>query len=227
MRFLIIEDITDLRDNITDFLEARGHQVESAGDGVTGLHLAAKYDYDAIILDIMLPGMSGLDVCSRLREDARKSTPVLMLTARDTLNDKLAGFNMGADDYMVKPFAMEELLARLNVIAQRERKETSSQILRVGDLRFDLDMMQVTRAGIPIVLTPICLRILELLMREAPHVVRRGAVEKTIWPNERPDSDSLRTHIHLLRAGIDASFDKPMLRTLRGIGFRLVSDDEA
>lgn len=225
MRLLIIEDTADLRDNLTDYLEAKGHKVEGAGDGVTGLHLAVVNEYDAIVLDLGLPGMDGLDVCTRLRQDAKKTTPILMLTARDTLSDKLSGFSRGADDYLVKPFALEELLARLNVLTSRQRKESADNILRVGDLSYNLDTVEVSRGGVRIELTPICLRILELLMRESPRVVKRDQVEKSIWANDQPDSDSLRTHIHILREAIDKPFDGPMLHTLRGIGYRLLSPD--
>lgn len=225
MRLLIIEDTEDLRDNLTDFLEAKGHKVDGAGDGITGLHLAVVNEYDAIVLDLGLPGMDGLDVCGRLRQDAKKTTPILMLTARDTLNDKLAGFQRGTDDYLVKPFAMEELLARLLALTQRQRKEAGDNILRVGQLSYNLDNVEVSREGMPIELTPICLRILELLMRESPRVVKREQVEKAIWANDQPDSDSLRTHIHILREAIDKPFDAPMLHTLRGIGYRLLPPD--
>src|SRR5215469_13244063 len=119
MRILVIEDNSDIAANIGDYLEEKGHVVDFAGDGVTGLHLAVVHDFDAIVLDLTLPGMDGLELCRKLRQEARRQTPVLMLTARDALDQKLAGFDSGADDYMVKPFALQELEARLAVLARR------------------------------------------------------------------------------------------------------------
>ncbi|WP_147695369.1 response regulator transcription factor, partial [Vogesella mureinivorans] len=117
MRILVIEDNTDIAANLGDYLEDRGHIVDFAADGVTGLHLAVVNEFDAIVLDLNLPGMDGLEVCRKLRQDARRQTPVLMLTARDALEQKLAGFDVGADDYLVKPFALQEVEARLTVLA--------------------------------------------------------------------------------------------------------------
>src|SRR5690554_4074146 len=121
MRVLVIEDNRDIAANIGDYLEEQGNEVDYAGDGVTGLHLAVSHDFDLIVLDLNLPGMDGLEVCRRLREEAQKSTPVLMLTARDTLDQKLAGFDSGADDYLVKPFALQELGARISALARRQK----------------------------------------------------------------------------------------------------------
>ena len=118
MRILVIEDNSDIAANIGDYLEEKGHTVDFAGDGATGLHLAISHDFDAIVLDLTLPGMDGLELCRKLRQEARRQTPVLMLTARDALDQKLTGFDSGADDYMVKPFALQELEARLSVLAR-------------------------------------------------------------------------------------------------------------
>ena len=119
LRILVVEDNIDIAENIADFMEAGGHQLDFAMDGIGGLHLALTQDYDAIILDVMLPGMDGLTFCRKLRKEGGKQTPILMLTARDTLDDKLAGFDSGADDYLVKPFALKELSARINAIVRR------------------------------------------------------------------------------------------------------------
>ena len=121
MRILVIEDNPDIAANLGDYLEDRGHTVDFAADGVTGLHLAVVHDFDAIVLDLNLPGMDGLEVCRKLRNEARKQTPVLMLTARDSLDNKLAGFDSGADDYLIKPFALQEVEVRLNALARRGR----------------------------------------------------------------------------------------------------------
>lgn len=224
MRILIIEDNPDIAANIGDYLEDRDHVVDFAGDGVTGLHLAVVEDFDAIVLDLALPGMDGLEVCRKLREDAGKSTPVLMLTARDRLEDKLAGFETGADDYLVKPFALQEVEVRLDALVRRGRRPSSRQ-LQVGDLQYNLDTLSVNRAGSEIELNPIALKLLRCLMEASPSVVTRAELEKQVWGEELPDSDSLRVHIHSLRAAIDKPFDGKMIQTRHGIGYRLVDPD--
>ncbi len=220
MRILIIEDNSDLAANIFDYLEAKGHTLDAAADGVTGLHLAIVNEYDAIVLDIMLPGMNGFEVCKKLREDAEKHTPVLMLTAKDTLNDKLAGFAIGADDYLIKPFELQELEARLLAL-QRRKAGPVTRTLAVSDLTFDLDTLSVKRQGKTITLTPTGLKILELLMRKSPHVVSRREIEHLLWGDEPPDSDAIRSHLHTLRVAIDHPFENPLIHTVHGIGFRL------
>lgn len=224
MRVLIIEDNPDLAANIGDFLDDRGHVVDFAGDGVTGLHLAVVGDFDAIVLDLALPGMDGLEVCRKLREDADKSTPVLMLTARDRLEDKLKGFEHGADDYLVKPFELQEVEARLQVLSRRGRGR-SSRVLKVGDLVYNLDTLVVTRGGEEVDLNPIGLKLLRRLMESSPNVVSRQELESFVWGEEMPDSDSLRVHIHSLRNAIDKPFGSQMIQTRHGIGYRLVEAD--
>ena len=220
MRILIIEDNSDLAANIYDYLEEKGHILDAAADGITGLHLAIVNDYDAIILDLTLPGLDGLTLCKKLRDEASKQTPVIMLTARDTLNDKLAGFAKGADDYLVKPFALQELEVRLLAL-QRRNAGTTTRKLQVADLTYDLDTLIVKRQNKPITLTPTGLKILELLMRKSPHVVTRREIEHLLWGDKPPDSDAIRSHMHTLRVAIDHPFDKALLHTVHGIGFRL------
>jgi len=226
MRVLVIEDNRDIAANIGDFLEDKGHGVDFAGDGVTGLHLAVVNEFDAIVLDLTLPGMDGLEVCRKLRQEARKQTPVLMLTARDALDHKLSGFDSGADDYMTKPFALQELEARLLVLARRG-KGPQSRVLQVADLSFNLDTLTVTRAGKQIPLNPIGLKLLQFLMEASPSVVTRQDLEHRVWGEELPDSDSLRVHIHGLRAALDKPFDKPLIQTRHGIGYRMADPDAA
>lgn len=224
MHVLIIEDNPDIAANLGDFLEDHGHTVDFAGDGVTGLHLAVVNDFDAIVLDLQLPGMDGLDVCRKLRDEANKDTPVLMLTARDRLEDKLAGFDTGADDYLVKPFALQEVEARLDVLSRRGRHKTN-RVLQVGDLKFDQDTLTVHRGGLEIELNPIGLKLLRRLMESSPNVVTRAELEKEVWGEEMPDSDSLRVHIHSLRAQLDKPFGSKMIQTRHGIGYRLMESD--
>jgi DNA-binding response OmpR family regulator len=224
MRVLVIEDNNDLATNIGDYLEDQGHIVDFAGDGVTGLHLAVVHDFDAIVLDLTLPGMDGLEVARKLRHEAHKQTPILMLTARDALEQKLTGFESGADDYMTKPFALQELGVRLEVLARRG-KGPQSRVLKVADLTYNLDTLTVTRAGTSIQLNPIGLKLLQALMDASPSVVTRHDLEQKVWGEELPDSDSLRVHIHGLRAAIDKPFEKPLIHTRHGIGYRMVDPD--
>jgi DNA-binding response OmpR family regulator len=220
MKILVVEDNPDIAANIGDYLEDHGHVVDFAYDGVTGLHLAVSQEFDAIVLDLMLPGMDGLDVCKKLREEANKDTPVLMLTARDTLNEKLTGFASGADDYMVKPFALQELEARLRVLARRGLT-TQARVLKISDLEYNLDTLQVNRAGQDINLNPIGLKLLQRLMEASPWVVSREELELRVWGERQPDSDTLRVHIHTLRNAIDKPFDVPLIQTRHGIGYRI------
>jgi DNA-binding response OmpR family regulator len=224
MRILIIEDNPDIAANLGDYLEDHGHTVDFAGDGITGLHLAVVNEFDSIVLDLALPGMDGLDVCRKLRSEAGKDTPVLMLTARDRLEDKLAGFETGADDYLVKPFELQEVEARLNVLAGRGRRRNSRE-LKVGDLKYNLDTLNVSRGDEDIYLNPIGLKLLHCLMEASPNVVSRAELEMEVWGEEMPDSDSLRVHIHSLRSAIDKPFGSNLIQTRHGIGYRLVEPD--
>ena len=224
MRVLIIEDNPDIAANLGDYLEDHGHTVDFAGDGITGLHLAVVNEFDSIVLDLALPGMDGLDVCRKLRSEAGKDTPVLMLTARDRLEDKLAGFETGADDYLVKPFELQEVEARLNVLAGRGRRRNSRE-LKVGDLNYNLDTLNVSRGDEDIYLNPIGLKLLHCLMEASPNVVSRAELEMEVWGEEMPDSDSLRVHIHSLRGAIDKPFGSNLIQTRHGIGYRLVEPD--
>jgi DNA-binding response OmpR family regulator len=224
MRLLVIEDNRDIAANLGDYLEDRGHTVDYAADGVTGLHLAVVNDFDAIVLDLNLPGIDGIEVCRKLRMEGRKQTPVLMLTARDSLESKLAGFESGADDYLAKPFALQEVEARLQVLARRT-KTNLSRTLSIADLEFNLDTLEVRRGGESIQLNPTALKILQALMEASPSVVTRNELETRVWGEELPDSDSLRVHIHGLRAAIDKPFPAALIQTRHGIGYRIVDPD--
>ena len=224
-RLLVVEDNLDIAENIGDYFEARGEILDFAMDGIGGLHLALTNAYDVIILDIMLPGMDGLTFCRKLRKEAGKQTPVLMLTARDTLNDKLEGFEAGADDYLVKPFALEELAARVTALSKRGRP-VSRTILRVADLELDVGRMKTQRAGRPIKLNRACLQILTLLMEAYPNVTSRDEIENALWGEMPPGSDALRSHIYALRQAIDKPFAYSLLQTVHGVGYRLVPPNE-
>jgi DNA-binding response OmpR family regulator len=222
---LLVEDHRDIAEMLVEYLEKRGFAVDYAADGVTGLHLAVTNPYDVIVLDLMLPGLDGLAVCRKLRDEARKDTPLLMLTARDTLHDKISGLDAGADDYLVKPFEVRELEARLRTLLRRHRGATTRETYVVGDLVLDTGTLKVTRAGQVLTLTPIGLKLLALLMRASPRVVSRQQLEREVWGDLLPDSDTLRSHLYTLRKAIDKPFAEPLLHTVAGAGYRLAVDD--
>ena len=221
MRILIIEDDATIAANLYDFLESRGHAVDAAADGVTGMHLAISQTFDAIVLDLGLPGMDGLTLTRKLREEAHMETPILMLTARDTLDDKLEGFARGADDYLVKPFSLKEVEARLLSMNRRSNGRIAPRPLEVGTLSLDPRTMAVRFAGNDVKLPPKCLRILELLMREPGRVISRAEIERLVWGESQETSDTLRSHLHTLRRVLTAAGGHDPIETLHGIGYRL------
>ena len=224
---LLVEDNRSLSEMVGEYLESRGFGVDYAGDGVDGLRLASENSYDVVVLDLMLPRLDGIEVCRRLREESKKSTPVLMLTARDTLADKVTGLDAGADDYLVKPFAIQELEARVRALIRRDRRQVSAEVLRIADLVLDTSSLRVTRAGQDLQLSPIGLRLLTILMRESPRVVTRRDIEREIWGDGLPDSDTLRSHLYNLRKAIDRPFDKQLLHTGQTAGYRIADLESA
>lgn len=220
MHVLVVEDNEMLTRNLADALERHGHSADFALNGPHGLCLALENDYDLMILDLGLPGMDGLDVCRRLREQLAHRLPVLMLTARDTLGDKLTGFASGADDYLVKPFALEELLARCVVLARRHTLH-QNHILEVGRLRIDRRTRVVARESVEVILNPVLYQIILALAEAHPRVLTRSELTRLLWRDYPPDSDTLRTHFYQLRQKIDKPFSKAMLITVHGVGFKL------
>jgi len=226
MRILIIEDDADIAGNIGDFLLDCDHDVDFAANGEHGLKLASSEPFEAIVLDINLPRMNGFEVCRRLRTDFALQTPVLMLTARGSLADKMTGFDAGAWDYLVKPFALEELLLRLNALQLRQQADRP-RTLNWGELTLDLARHKLTRAGQPVQLHQASLRIVESLIRAAPNVVSRRELEYLLWGDEPPPSNPLRSHLSEIRKEMDKPFRFPMLRTVHGVGYCLrMSEDE-
>lgn len=223
VRVLIVEDNRDICGNIATYLEKHNYVLDFAYDGISAMHLALSNKYDVIVLDLMLPRMDGLSFCHRLRADADVETPVLMLTARDTLDDKLKGFKAGADDYLIKPFALQELHARLQALYKRSRPNTD-KLLSVGDLSMNKSTLQVYRAGQRIDLSPAGMRLLQRLMEEAPSVVAREDLEALLWADERPDGDALRSHLYKLRQAIDRPFDHPLIHTVHRFGYRIAEE---
>jgi DNA-binding response OmpR family regulator len=225
MHILFVEDNPDLVENLYDFFEARGHVVDAAYDGGSGLEFIRQNSYDVVVLDLMLPDMDGTEVCTQLRAQGCY-LPILMLTARDTLDDKLVGFGSGADDYLVKPFALQELEVRLQALDRRGHGEFGQVLLCIADLEFNSATLKIKRGGNDIELPPIPQKILELLMRQSPRVVARRKIERHIWGDDLPETDSLRAHLHTLRSLIDKPFTKPLLQTVRGLGYRVDEPDE-
>jgi len=225
IRVLIVEDNRDICGNIAAYLEKHRYILDFAYDGISAMHLALTSPFDIIVLDLMLPGMDGLSFCKKLRADGKLETPVLMLTARDTLDDKIKGFEAGADDYLVKPFALQELHARLQALYKRSHGKTDN-LLTVGELTLNRSTLQVHRLGRRIDLNPTGMKLLQRLMEEAPSVVTRDALETLLWADEPPDGDALRSHMYKLRQAIDRSFDTPLIHTVHRIGYRIAEDIE-
>ncbi|MGB0467677.1 MAG: response regulator transcription factor [Pontibacterium sp.] len=219
MHVLVADDDTDILTTLADQLELHGIAADCATSGNQVLSLFETNAYDVILLDVMMPGGDGLSACRRLR-DLGCTTPVLFLSARDTLDDKIAGFQVGADDYLVKPFAMKELICRVQALGQRISRQ-QARLLVFGELVMDLERATVTRSGTALKLNQLQFRLLRYLMTQAPKVLTREQLEYELWKGDLPDSDALRSHLYQLRKIIDKPFERPMLETVRGMGYRL------
>lgn len=224
MQILLIEDNRDIAANVFEYFEPRGHVLDYAADGTEGLRLATEGVPDVIVLDLMLPGMDGLDVCRAIREQTERNVPVLMLTARDRLDDKIAGFEAGADDYLVKPFSLQELEVRLLALDRRARSLGQPKVLRVADLEFDTRTQQARRGGLPLKLSTTTRKLLACLMANTERVVSRQELEREVWADEPPERDVLRAHIYALRNVIDKPFAKKLLHTVHGSGYRVTDE---
>ncbi len=221
MRILLIEDDQAAAAYLTKGLGEAGHVVDHAADGETGLHLALSGSYDILVVDRMLPKRDGLSLIRMLRAD-KDTTPALVLSALGEVDDRVEGLRAGGDDYLVKPYAFAELLARLEVLTRRNQQEESPRHLRVADLELDLFSRKVTRAGRTIRLQPRESRLLEYLMRHSGQVVTRTMLLEQVWDlHFDPQTNVIDTQISRLRSKIDKGFDKPLLHTLRGTGYKL------
>jgi DNA-binding response OmpR family regulator len=221
MRILIIEDDRTIATNLYDYLEAHGHAVDAAGDGITGLHLAVTQKFDGILLDLNLPGMDGMTLCRKLRKEADNDTPVLMLTAKDTLDDKLKGFDCGADDYLVKPFSLKEVEARLVAMHKRHGGKVTNRRREAGDLSFDPKTLSIRFAGANVKLPPKCIQLLAILMSEPGRVFSRRELESEVWGDEQGTSDTLRSHMHELRRALKKAGKYDPVETVHTIGYRV------
>lgn len=217
---LVVEDQQSIAQNIADYLENKGHILDFATQGDQGLALALTNHYDLVILDLNLPVMDGLEVCKQLRLQANHHVPIIMLTARDSIDDKISGFTQGADDYLTKPFSLEELEVRCFALSRRYLLQTN-HTLTFDQLIIDRKSQQVTRTGKKLELHSMGYRILIILAEAYPQVVSRSKLSQKLWGDEQTESDALRSHIYQLRNVLDKPFDYPMIKTMHGIGFVL------
>tara|TARA_R110001592_G_scaffold52649_9_gene161353 strand:+ start:66586 stop:67269 length:684 start_codon:yes stop_codon:yes gene_type:complete len=224
MKLLLVEDNKDIAEVIFDFFELQQHDLDYAMNGFQGFELAKSGYYDVIILDVMLPGLSGLEVCRKLRQEGF-DTPILMLTARDTNQDILNGFEEGADDYLVKPFDLNILSARVNALYRRRKGGVKKEI-RFGDLILDATSYTLKRKECEFQLNQTLFNLIKLLILRAPDLVTRQEIESEIWGDNLPDSDILRSHIYQLRNKIDKPFKHHYLKTIPKVGYQLIDKPE-
>lgn len=226
MRVLVVEDEPGIANFVRQGLGEAGYAVDVAWDGQEGLAFALAADYDVLVLDIMLPKLDGLDLLRELRAQGHK-TPTLMLTARDTIDDRVAGLDAGADDYLVKPFAFAELLARLRALLRRPPLHTDP-VLMVGDLTLDTATRQVRRNGLLIDLSPREFAVLEYLMRHPNQVLSRTQIGEHVWNFDfYHESNVVDVYIGYLRRKIDRGSDLPLIHTVRGVGYRISDEHDA
>jgi DNA-binding response OmpR family regulator len=228
MKILLVEDDKNLSLNIAEYFESKGYLIDYSADGLTALNLAVSNRFDVIVADIMLPGLNGIDLCQRLRDSASGDTPLIMLTAKDTEQDKLKGFGAGADDYLVKPFSLPELEARLVALVRRSKNHSfGDRHLVVGELDYDPVTMKLKCGEVYLNLMRVPLKILILLMQNPNRVVTREEIEHEIWHDELPDSEVLRSHIYAIRSEINKYYSTSILHTVRGVGYLLGETDNS
>lgn len=225
MRVLIVEDDAEIAANIYDFLQARGHEVDAGRTAASALHLLEQHPFDCAVLDLGLPGMDGLQLAQHIRQQLLSSLPILMLTARDTLNDKLAGFAAGADDYLVKPFSLKELEARLLALVKRAQGRMVHSVLQHGDLRYDPFSGDLHWQGRLLKLPPKALTLLVTLLRQPGRLFSREELECALWGEPQASSDNLRTQLAQLRRELTLDDGRSLVETVHGRGYRLVRHD--
>lgn len=223
MHILIVDDTHSVAETIADYLELEGMTIDFAYHGEAALQLVQDNHYDAIIMDIMMPKMDGITAVRKLREELFCNTPIIFLTAKDQLEDKIASFKAGGDDYLVKPFALEELSLRLQALSHRGVRQNIGH-LSFADISVDVKSGQVNCAGKNIKVSPIQLTILKVLLKKAPNIVSRQEVIQAIWGDESPSSDALRSHVYSLRTKLAEGQNESRLETIHGQGFRLKSE---
>lgn len=222
MHILIVEDDAEIAGNLYDYFSERGYEADAAPNGVTALHLLSTQRFDAVVLDVGLPGIDGLTVAQRIRRDTRSNVPILMLTARDTLDDKLAGFNAGADDYLVKPFALKEVEARIAALVKRAQGRVVENEVRVGELSYDPFSGVAAWRGKPLKLSPKSLKLLVTMMGQPGRLFTREELEQAVWGELQASSDTLRSHLSQLRRELVLPDGRSPIETVHGRGYRLV-----
>lgn len=225
LHVLLVEDDLDLANTLVDYLALEQIECDHIANGSAAESLINDNRYDALILDVNLPGQSGFHLCEKVRAEGN-DTPVLMLTARDALHDKLTGFEVGSDDYLVKPFEMAELVARIKALAMR--RSGQAKRFQVADLMMDIQQHQATRGAVALRLSPTGWKLLETLMRASPKVVSKQALEHALWGDEVPNTDSLKVHLHKLRKQVDLPGLEPLIHTVthHGVVLKSGSDKE-
>ncbi|WEI17928.1 response regulator transcription factor [Acinetobacter proteolyticus] len=221
---LMVEDHYELAATVCEFLEQHGFVVDHARNLDAARNFLKTHPYHLLLLDINLPDGSGYDLCEWLRIDQGKDIPILMLTARDTLDDKLKGFSAGTDDYLVKPFDFNELVMRVRALIKRSLGEVSSSKIQIHDLILDSATQTITRAGQLIELPRIQFKLLKILMRNSPKVISKQEIIIELWGDEEPESDALRSHIYNLRKMIDKPFQEKLIHTISGVGLKVALD---
>ncbi|ENU43452.1 hypothetical protein F985_02170 [Acinetobacter seifertii] len=224
---LMVEDHFELAATVCEFLEVHGYVIDHARNLDAARSFLKSQHYHLLLLDINLPDGSGYDLCNWLRTEQGVDIPVLMLTARDTLDDKLKGFTGGTDDYLVKPFDFNELVMRIRALIKRAAGEVANHKIQIHDLILDSATQTVVRAGNNIELPPIQFKLLKILMRQSPKVVTKQELMMELWGDEEPESDALRSHIYNLRKMVDKPFDPKLLHTVAGVGLKISLENSA
>ncbi|KAA0910340.1 response regulator transcription factor [Pusillimonas sp. ANT_WB101] len=224
IRMLIVEDHAGLAANLLEYFDDNQYILDFASDGLTAIHLIATNEYDVIILDVMLPGVSGFEVCRRIRSDMHCSTPIIMMTAKDQMQDKEQGFTVGADDYLVKPFNLRELQLRVDALYRRKAGFSKTPEIGIPGIHFNPGSFAVrTDNGIKIELSGTAARIFEVLIKTYPDFVSYTQLQDSVWGEREVDMNTLRTHVYSLRKLLQETFNYPMIKTLHGRGYRLIA----
>lgn len=226
IRLLIVEDQVDLAENLFEFLGEERYSLDFAADGLTALHLLATESYDVVVLDLMLPGVSGFDICQRIRKDLKSTVPIILMTSLSSLSDKEQGFDCGADDYLVKPFELRELQLRIDALHRRHSPQ--KPILQAGEVRFDPGTLEVWLNDRKTLLTGTPARLFELLIRAYPNFLSHEALSDALWGGARhgdSEGNSLRTHIYTLRRALQSNLGHALVKTVHGRGYRLTSPE--
>lgn len=220
-RVLIVEDQSALAANLEEFFDEARYSLDFAADGLTALHLLATQQYDVVVLDVMLPGVNGFEICRRIREDLHSNVPVIFMTARGELSDKEEGYSLGCDDYLVKPFALRELQLRIDALTRRETASRDG-VLRAGPVSYDPGTLHARLDGHgEVMLGGTAARIFEQLVRHHPRIVTHDMLNRAIWGTDEGDAHTLRTHIYVLRRTLESALGSVLVDTVHGRGYRL------